>query len=698
MDTLLAGLRHLPLKFTRNKLTIHIDAADPTLLVRSGMLTHAEISCPVAYQSANYAKVGERIGSEKPVAQLAGLPYFYGTDFDIETILDGKVSYCPPSRKNNTIQLCPNLTIPFKIRSYIEKNGIQIANTDAITNSQFCLKAGLSADDYAGWKDNYFTTYLDEHLPFLTNQQNDKEVSRNQTEYLYFLVNFLPKPTALKLRVKVYFNDGTDVVYTLKTLNSVQQYSVYSIPVGFTDLGLESYENIIKKVVSWDIWVNNNTDNRVSEIRSYIVDEHFARNERQIIFSNSLGGYDTLRVTGVASDTLKVTKQTGERELESNYLPSASDMFVNGVEGRPEMSVNTGFLDADQISYLQEILLSEDIYILTKDGFVPIILTDESLLKNQDNVDIDSRTFTFTYGKKEMAYSVLPIAPTAVTRELRWSPSGSYCVYNPDTGLANGFQGATTLTLVYADTNEIVRGVPPKDNTPGTDGYYEPQLSSFCSDGYAPFKNVLISRLGTFRRNDCVSSYGDFATVVIMANILGGLTQFEADTRAEELWDLINSQDYANTHAGCIASPEFYTINPVPPINSFNFRYAFGSGVSGVIYIHGGPGASGGNADLVYGNHWAVQTNTNPGSIKIPTGQNDCFLPNVIPGGYRYYITFAGYNQNRRMRLYVNGVLKEDITITAAQFQANGGGHIYQLQASTVIPSQATNYCILENV
>lgn len=698
MDELLAGIKHLPLKFSRNKLTVHIDAANPSDPVRSGLLSHAEIYIPEAYQSPNYSEAGERVGSEKPVSQLAGLPYYYGTDFDIQTILDGKLFYQIPSLKTNDIQVCTNLTIPFKVRSFIEKDNVIVAGTESISTAQYCIKAGLKADDYAGWKDAFFTNYFDEHLPFLTNQQNDKEVSRSQPEYLYFLVNFLPKPTTLKLRIALYFSDGTTETITSKTLNGVIQYSVYLTPTGFTSLGLSDYETDIKKIVSYEVWLNNQDDNRISEKRSYLLDDRYQRNVRYLLFSNSLGGYDSLRCLGVGVETLKVTRQLGERELDANYLPSASEIFISGVSGRKELNVNTGFLDADNTEYLTELILSEDVYVYTKDGFIPIVLADDSYISNQDNVDLASRIFTFLYAKSDIAYSLLPTAPTVTAREIRWEPSGPYCVYNSDTGLANGFQGASTLTLVYADTGEPVKGVPPKSNTPGTEGYVQPQLSNACADGYAPFKNIAISRLGTFRKNDCIGAFGDFATIQVAANTFGGLTQEESNSRAEEYWSFLNTQDYANTNGGCIALPEFYTLNPIPSAGKFNFRYAIGTGLTGVVYIHGGLGVNGGTTDLVYGNHWAIVNNTNPNSIIYPSGKNDCILPSVIAGTYYYIISFIGWSDTKRMRFYVNGELKEEVTVTPTQFQANGGSYNHRLLSTTIIPSQATVYCVIEKI
>lgn len=692
MDTFANNIQHLPLSFARNKLTVHIDAAEPTTLLRANMLTHIEVLIPKAYQSAEYLKIAERVGSERPAQLLSGATYYYGTDFDINSIIDGLLSFCPPKAHQTLIMSCASMTIPFKIRSYIEKNGQRIG-TETLSAQQFAIKSKLAVDEFAGWKDVYFSKYYDENAPFLTFQPDHKTIDRQQPEFLYWLCNAFPKPTGITLRVKITFADATTQTITTNSLNTVAQYTVYSIPVGFLALGLDNYETS-KPIVEYAVWLNNEAGNRITTIRTYHIDQHYEPNVRYLIMVNSLGGYDTIRTLGTAQGSLKVVRNKGEKQLESNYQPCNAETFVTGVTGTKEITINTGYFDAENAQYWSELMFAEEIYIDTKDGFVPLTLITDSYLYTEDNVDLVGKTFVFEYAKTELGFSDLPVAPLITTRELAWIPSAPYCIYNPETGLTTGYQAAAQLILTYKDTGEPVKGVPIKDNLPNTDGYFSPVLSDACGVGYAPFKNAQITRLGTFTKNDCVNSYGDYAMITVAANAFGGQTQTEANEKAESQWIFLNTQAYANLNGACLAAPEFYTINPQPPVNFFNYRYAcVPSNITN--YIHGGAGVNSSDPmSVVYGNHWAVQDNQNADSVVYPVGRNDIFLPTTANN---YIITINGYSAPVRVKVYVNGGLLMTKTINPAEFQNGNGAYLYRL-VNVSFPSQAKVYCLIETL
>ena len=691
MDLLATYISHLPVSFARNKLSVHIDAADPTLSARAGMLTHIEVLVPKAYQSPEYVSVAERVGSETPVQILAGANYYYGTDFDIESILDGLLAFCMPKLTETEIVSCASMTIPYKIKSFIEKGGV-LVGTESISTEAFAIKAKLSVDEFAGWRESFFSKYLDDVPKFLTFQPESKVIDAQQPEFLYWLCNVLPKPQAITVRVNVLFDDGSTQTISVQNLNAVSQYTVYCIPVGFVALGLASLESSTKSVMSYSVWLNNEQGDCITEVRNYQLDYRYEANVRYLVFVNSLGGYDTLRMLGTAQENLKVVRNKGEKALDSNYLPSSAEVFVTGVSGRKEATLNTGYMNGNETEYLAELMFAEEIYIVTKDGFVPVTLVDESLVTSEDNVDLVGKTFVFEYAKTEVGYSALPPAPTVAERELVWIPSEPYCIYDPETGLATGYQGASKLTLCYQDTGEKVKGVPTKDNTPGTEGYFSPAPSNMCTAGTAPFKNVLISRLGSYTRNNCASGYGDYATIVIPANTFGGQTQAEANARAEKRFAFLNTQAYANANGTCLTDPQYYNIVPGPPVNQFNYRYLCKPS-SIKNYIHGGLGAfSGNNADLVYGNHWAIQGNTNAGSLKYAVAKNDILLPCSA----NYIITVYGFSVAVSVKLYANGGLVATKTISVAEFQANAGA--YQWQPAVTYPSQAKVFCLIEQL
>lgn len=689
MDSLANYISHLPVSFARNKLTVHIDAYDPTVTERWGMNTHIEVLVPKAYQSSEFVSVAERVGSERPVQVLSGANFYYGTDFEIDSILDGLLSYCPPKIDEMRIMSCAGMTIPYKIKSFIEKEGV-LMETAIISAEAFAIKSKLSVDDFAGWRESFFGSYSDEHCPFLTFQPNNKVIAETQPEFLYWLCNVLPKPTAISVRVKVYYEDGLTNTIQVQTLNSVTQYTVYCIPVGFVALGLAEVSSPENPIVAYEVWLNNEAGDRITEIRRYEIDHIYEPNTRYLLMVNSLGGYDTIRTVGTAQANLKVNRNKGEKALDSNYLPSSAEVFVTGVKGKKEITINTGYFDGENTAYYSELMFAEDIYIATKDGFVPVTLITEALTTEEDNVDLTGRNFTFEYAKTELGYSNLPTAPSVATRELAWIPIEPYCIYDPETGLATGYQGATKLTLTYKDTGEKVKGVPTKDNTPGTEGYFSPAPSNMCTAGSAPYKNFLISRLGNYTRNNCPSGYGDYATITIPANTFGGQTQAEASARAESRFAFLNTQAFANANGTCLTDPQYYNIVPGPPVNHFNFRFL--TKPSGIVtYCHGGPGAySGISNDLVYGNHWAVQGNTNAGSLVYAVGKNDIFLPI----SQLYFITVYGYDKSIRVKLYSNGVQVATKTILPAEFQANNGAYLWQ--PAVYHASQAKVYCLIE--
>ena len=705
IDLLKTGSTYLPLKLTRNPLWVHADAPDITILPeRSGILLKCEVLVPTSEGSATFEVVGHRIGSERPVSLLAALEYYYGQDFDIASIIDGLLSFRMPKASGLTPFIASTQIIPFKTRTFtLDESGIEIQNSSTLSPIQYALRGGIQADSFAGWGEMFFSKYLQDNPKFLTWQTDEKSTFRNQPEFLTYLLNSIPKPTCLQIRCQVHFrNDFSREIFSVPNLkvNNPENYSNYVFPVSFESLGLASreVESTGKIVDYYYVWLADENNLRLSDTRKYILTRQFMPYVRYILFENSLGGIDTLTFTGELQNKVKTTTQIGERQLESTYLPSSAELFVSGKTAVREMTISTGWVDEMGTDYLQELMLSENVFFVTQDGFIPVILRDEEFQNHIDNEQLPGRQFIFELAKKERSYSALPIAQTVATRLTKWVPLNPYCIYNSESGMATGYQAAANLELRWVDTNEKVKGIAPKKNIAGTDGYVDPAFSDACSIGTASYKNAEVSRVGTFRRNNCTIGYGDFALVIVTANTFGGQSQIEANERAEARWTILNTQAYANLNGVCVPSPEYYTMTPPPASGYFNFRYQ-GNPTDSPIYFHGGPGANNNDqSSLVYGNHWALQQNTNPASVIYATAKNDCALPCTIASP-NYTITCYGYNQNRRLRLWINGtVLAVDFVITPTQFQENGGAFLYRIPTSIVIPSQAFVFCLIENV
>ncbi|MVM36472.1 hypothetical protein GO730_00420 [Spirosoma sp. HMF3257] len=483
----------------------------------------------------------------------------------------------------------------------------------------------------------------------MTWQPTEKWVETAQPEFLYYLVNFAPKPSELWLRVDLAYSDGTVETLTPQKITAVSQYSVYSIPVGFTALGLPARETATgKQVLSYQVWLSNESAQRLSEVRTYNVNREYEPNTLFLLFANSLGGYDTLRCTGQTGRAITVKGTAAQRALAPDYLPTSAELFSRDRRGEKVLTVNTGLLDGDALDYLTELAISEEIYLVCQEGFVALVPSETALALRTDDEDLAGRTFSFQFAKNEIGYSALPTAPTAAARPTMWVPANTFCLIN-ENGLRTGYLGAATLELRYQDDSSLVKPRRSKANAPGTEGYTAPTLSGACAT--TPFVNTLIEKPSTYKRNNCGDGMEPtVATLSIPAGTFGGETADQLQSLIDHALLVMDTQAYANQYGSCLANPAGYSY--AVPADRWHYR----SNVPARISIE--------TADAPYmGNAWTMQGRG--GSFIYATGSNDLDFPTTSFSGYQWRIfTYGTPGASARLRVYKNGVLfRENITV-----------------------------------
>lgn len=95
----------------------------------------------------------------------------------------------------------------------------------------------------------------------------DKFVFDDQPEYLYFMVpQFTVESIEVKIRLRLI--DGTENEWVAHTESSVNRYEIYCIPVGFQQLLIDQMTSF-SLVDRWDVWVEDQNDTVISEVRTY---------------------------------------------------------------------------------------------------------------------------------------------------------------------------------------------------------------------------------------------------------------------------------------------------------------------------------------------------------------------------------------------------------------------------------------------
>lgn len=305
--------------------------------------------------------------------------YFYsGPPIYLEDVLHAYLEKEVPAFGQNTISINRKGVMPYYNKYFVDP---VTTDTPTQTEQKWVFMGGISYEDFPGHL--FFTSFLEQKRMFLTWQSTSKVIEKDQPEFLYFLLNFEPVPTTVKLKGNVTYADSSCEQLTLLTKSGLQLYDVLCIPAGHNALGLDQKPKAVK---AYTLWLENENNQRLSEIRSYTLETRYRRHKYFFLFQNSLGRYDTLRAYGAGKSILSVDQNTAARFTPFNYQPSHGESYVTNIDGEDGLEVSTGyFTDPSQLEYLQELLFSEDIYLVTDRHFIPLTLLTKNLAYKQDD-------------------------------------------------------------------------------------------------------------------------------------------------------------------------------------------------------------------------------------------------------------------------------------------------------------------------
>lgn len=292
-----------------------------------------------------------------------------------------------------------HINVPFFIR-YAEMYGIPSAVRAMRTSQYFCaLNGGVpfwkQVEYYAAGTSFFDRMQYDKN--FLTWQPNNKKISISQTEKLYWLAwkNTLNN-TSCKLRFTLHTYDDTGMIavivysapFNITYLETYELHvgcarlnALYNFDLYFHDQGADGVPG-----QSYDVEVITATTPAlaISEKRTYIVDLTEYPNTLEFLFLNSLGGYDTVRTTGIGE-----LEPTQERTFVTCAYPKEFDVYFKQkkqvfVDGAQKMKVNSGWLTIEQYNWLQDFFLSDEVYEIKNSKLYPVVLTSQSATKATD--------------------------------------------------------------------------------------------------------------------------------------------------------------------------------------------------------------------------------------------------------------------------------------------------------------------------
>lgn len=651
IDPLSSGLVFLPLQFSRNPLEYVIDPADTSITDRSGLRYYLELLTPDSPGSSTFTRLVKMPGTEKPPTTSSGSNVFEGAFYQIADLIDGFLEYQKPDAGAVDMCILSALTMPYQAVESVKNKSQDLASSAKKSASQWVLKGGLTGRDFVAWNGSFFTAYMSDKRPFLTWQPNGKTVGQSQEEYLFYLLNFQPLPSTLYRRVRVTYQDGRRETLDKGAITGGQSYQVLCMPVGPKALGLGS------NVISYEVWLSDGmaSRNRISEVRLYLVDNRPRSQQRFILFANSLGGWDTLRLVGEGSEMITTTRTTATLERPAGAPADFAELRVVNLEGQRTLTASTGWFESqavEQLQYLTELMLSSQLYLVDERGHQALELLTANLVDKSDNPDLVARTFTFRLSTPQTNYSNMPAAPATPARPVKWRGVGVLQIldgYGKRTGKARPVK----LQKYYPDTGAVYKPITEKPNQPGDPDFIDALPLPGIPAGSTPFPSTAISRATSFVRSTCDGGQvGDVATVVIPAGKYGSETsQADADSKAEAEYQASNTQAYADQFGTCNAAPENYQV--VVATDCFRYRVNDGKRFEIEWFQLGNDGAK-------IGNTWDIQGQNR--AYVYPRYSTDLEFP-VKPSDWRFFM-YGNPGQQIRLQLYQSGALRIDRTVT----------------------------------
>jgi hypothetical protein len=356
-------------------------------------------------------------------------------EVDLSQILDNEIQASFPGPPIPAFDESDPYVLPNYKNYYItyQEDYVNFAGSPTTAPTKSVLYGGLyqEADFFA---DASSTNSLvgDYNIP------SGKRVSYDQPEFISWY-NYTGSVARVYVEVESVDEDGTLAItahYSANTID-VQPGQIITFPIGPETLGLSATRVAYTAQV-----VEQVSDTRFSEARKYRIDVDYQRYIRYLMYLNIFGAPETLRCTGAFTEGIDVERRIAA-VLQNNttILRYAKQQYSADFEQL--FTYRTGYLAMEEINALKDLLIHNQVYEVSADGFTAILINTNS----------------FQYTESDFLFSLQFSATPAASQTFA---SGLAAVNWDLTGAGGGGTGSTVsvsgFDQLYPDhqTNQLI--------------------------------------------------------------------------------------------------------------------------------------------------------------------------------------------------------------------------------------------------
>jgi len=287
------------------------------------------------------------------------------------------------------------------IKSWYFRYGEKWGDSDyrgmTLSSTYYVMQGGVSwmqqakynNDDSSYWAKLCYNQY------FLSWAPLTRYIGTEEPVKLYYINH--SAATTLKVKAKLYTASANSTI-TVDSVAGVADKAMYEFilspaKVKYTGISTET-------LVKIEVWIDNESDVRVSEIRTFFIDYSHYEHTRYFIFRNSLGAFEILRTTGLMAKVDDYSREVAAMSPETGYTSKErEELSVMNME-QQKFTVAVGWMSryasADEFrNWLRDFALSKEVYQAIGNTLKPVRLTGSSFDHGKDRDTITGFSFEF---------------------------------------------------------------------------------------------------------------------------------------------------------------------------------------------------------------------------------------------------------------------------------------------------------------
>jgi hypothetical protein len=138
----------------------------------------------------------------------------------------------------------------------------------------------------------------------------------------------------------------------------------------------------------------------ISERKTFEIDTDCSKYEPvRFMFLNALGQFDYFTATLLSRENINISKTSYQKTLPYNYQVGDRGKTVLSVAGQQSYIVTSNWITEDTCTWLMELFLSQEVYVLNNDGSLMPIIIDNTSVEPKKRVNDKLLNYTFNYTK-----------------------------------------------------------------------------------------------------------------------------------------------------------------------------------------------------------------------------------------------------------------------------------------------------------